>query len=60
MTELEKIAKEATEHGMTYGEYVSWKARATIEQQQNCHRAKQIAELNKKRGKKNESTDSEW
>ena len=52
MTELEKIAKEATDHGMTYGEYVSWKARAKIEQQQNCRSAKQIAELNKKRGKK--------
>jgi hypothetical protein len=23
MTELEKIAKEATDHGMSYGEYVS-------------------------------------
>ena len=52
MTELEKIAKEATDHGMTYGEYVSWKARATIEQQQSYRRARQIAELNKKRGKK--------
>ena len=52
MTGLEKIAKEATDHGMTYGEYVSWKARAKLEQQQNCRRAKQIAELNKKRGKK--------
>ena len=46
MTDLEKIAKEATDHGMTYGEYVSWKARAKY------RRAKQIAELNKKRGKK--------
>ena len=52
MTDLEKIAKEATEHGMTYGEYVSWKARATIEQQQSYRRARQIAELNKKRGNK--------
>ena len=52
MTELEKIAKEATDHGMTYGEYVSWKARTTIEQQQSYRRARQIAELNKKRGKK--------
>lgn len=52
MTDLEKIAKEATDHSMTYGEYVSWKARATLEQQQNYRRAKQIAELNKKRGKK--------
>ena len=52
MTDLEKIAKEATNHGMTYGEYVSWKARVTLEQQQNYRRAKQIEELNKKRGKK--------
>ena len=51
MTDLGKIAKEATDHGMTYGEYVSWKARAKLEQQQNYRRAKQIAELNKKRGK---------
>ena len=59
MTELEKIAKEATDHGMTYGEYVSWKARATIEQQQNYRRARQVAETQRKREKKNESTDSE-
>ena len=52
MNDLEKIAKEATDHGMTYGEYVSWKARATLEKQQNYRRSKQIAELNKKRGKK--------
>ena len=52
MTDLEKIAKEATDHGMTYGEYVSWKARATLKKQQNYRSAKQIAELNKKRGKK--------
>ena len=52
MTDLEKIAKEATDHGMTYREYVSWTARATLEKQQNYRRAKQIAELNKKRGKK--------
>ena len=52
MTDLEKIAKEATDHGMTYGEYVSWKAIATLEKQQNCRRAKQIAELNKKKKKK--------
>ena len=51
MTELEKIAKEATEHGMTYGEYVSWKARATIEQQQNYSRARQVAEAQRKREK---------
>ena len=59
MTELEKIAKEATDHGMTYGEYVSWKARATIEQQQNYCKARQVAETQRKRGKKNEITDSE-
>ena len=51
MTDLERLAKEATNHGMSYGEYVAWKARATIEQQQNYRRARQIAELNKKRGK---------
>lgn len=27
MTDLERIAKEATDHGMSYGEYVAWKAR---------------------------------
>lgn len=52
MTELERIAKEATNHGMTYGEYVAWKARATLEEQQNYRRARQVAELNRKRGKK--------
>ena len=52
MTDLERIAKEATDHGMSYGEYVAWKARAKLEKQQNYRRAKQIAELNKKRGKK--------
>ena len=52
MTDLEKIAKEATDHGMSYGEDVAWKSRTTIEQQQNDRSAKQIAELNKKRGKK--------
>ena len=52
MTDLEKIAKEDSDHGMTYGEYVAWKARATIEQQQNYRRARQVAELNRKRGKK--------
>ena len=51
MTELEKIAKEATDHGMTYGEYVSWKARTTIEQQQNYRRARQVAETQRKREK---------
>lgn len=52
MNEIEKIAKEATDHGMSYGEYVAWKARATIEQQQNYRRARQVAEIKKKRGKK--------
>lgn len=52
MTELEKIAKEVTDHGMSYGEYVAWKAKATIEQQQNYRRAQQVAELNRKREKK--------
>lgn len=51
MTDLEQIAKEATDHGMSYGEYVAWKARATIEQQQNFRRAQQVAEIKKKRGK---------
>jgi hypothetical protein len=37
---------------MTYGEFVSWKVKATLEQQQNYRRAKQTAELKKKRGKK--------
>lgn len=46
------LAKEATDHGMTYGEYVAWKATATIEQQQNYRRARQVAETKKKRGKK--------
>lgn len=52
MTDLEKIAKEDTDHGMTYGEYVAWKARATIEQQQNYRQAKKVAELNRKRGQR--------
>lgn len=52
MTDLERIAKEATDHGMTYGEYVAWKAKATLEEQQNYRRARQVAELNRKRGKK--------
>lgn len=52
MTDLERIAKEATDHGMSYGEYVAWQARATIEQQQNFHRARQVAEIRRKRGKK--------
>lgn len=29
MTDLERLAEEATDHGMSYGEYVAWKARAT-------------------------------
>lgn len=52
MNEIEKIAKEATDHGMTYGENVAWKAKATPEEQQNYRRARQVAELNRKRGKK--------
>ncbi len=52
MTDLERIAKEATNHGMTYGEYVAWKAKSALEQQQNYRRARQVAELNRKRGKK--------
>lgn len=52
MTDLERIAKEATAHGMSYGEYVAWQARATIEQQQNFRRARQVAEIRRKRGKK--------
>lgn len=52
MTDLERIAKEATDHGMSYGEYVAWKARATLEEQQNYRRARQVAETKKKRGKK--------
>ena len=51
MTELEKIAKEATGHGMTYGAYVLWEARATIEQQQNYRRVRQVAETQRKREK---------
>lgn len=30
MTDLERLAKEATDHGMSYGEYVAWKARAQL------------------------------
>lgn len=52
MTDLERIAKEATDHGMSYGEYVACQARATIEQQQNFRRARQVAEIRRKRGKK--------
>lgn len=52
MTDLARIAKEATDHGMSYGEYVAWQARATIEQQQNFRRARQVAEIRRKRGKK--------
>ena len=52
MTELERIAKEATEHGMSYGEYVSWKSQTSIADKQNFRRARQLAKINKKRGKK--------
>lgn len=52
MTDLERLAEEATNHGMTYGEYVAWKARATIEQQQNYRLARQVAGLNRKRGQR--------
>ncbi len=52
MTDLEKTAKEATDHGMTYGEYVAWKSRTSLEEQQNYRAARQVAELNRKRGKK--------
>ena len=52
MTDLEKIAKEAIDHGTTYGEYVAWKARATIEEQQNYRRARQVAEVQRKRGQR--------
>ena len=52
MTDLEQIAKEATDHGMTYGEYAAWKARATIEQQQNYRRARQVAEIQRKKGQR--------
>ena len=52
MTDLERLAKEATDRGMSYGEYVAWKARATIDQQQNYRRARQVAELNRKRGQR--------
>lgn len=52
MTDLERLAKEATDYGMTYGEYVAWKATATIEQQQNCRRARQVAEIRRKRGQR--------
>lgn len=52
MTDLEKIAKEAADYGMTYGEYVAWKARATLEEQQNYRRARQVAEVQRKRGQR--------
>lgn len=50
MTDLERLAKEATDHGMSYGEYVAWKARTTLEEQQNYRR--QVAKIQRKRGKK--------
>lgn len=43
MTDLERIAKEATDHGMTYGEYVAWKAKSALEEQKNYRRARQQA-----------------
>ena len=52
MTDLERLAEEATDHGMSYVEYVAWKATATIEQQQNYRRARQVAGLNRKRGQR--------
>ena len=52
MTDLERLAKEATDHGMSYGEYVAWKAKATLEVQQNYRWARQVAELNRKRGQR--------
>lgn len=52
MTDLERLAKEATDHGMSYGEYVACKAKATLEEQQNYRWARQVAETKKKRGKK--------
>lgn len=52
MTDLERIAKEATDHGMSYGEYVAWKAKATLEEWQNYRRAREVAEIQRKRGKK--------
>lgn len=52
MTDLERLAKEATNYGMTYGEYVAWKARATLEEQQNYRRARQVAEIQRKRGQR--------
>ena len=52
MTDLEQIAKEATDHGMTYGEYVAWKAKATLEERQNYRRARQAAEIRRKRGQR--------
>ena len=52
MTDLERIAKEATDHGMTYGEYVAWKAKSALEEQKNYRRARQVAEIQRKRGKK--------
>lgn len=52
MTDLERLAKEATDHSMSYGEYVAWKAKATLEEQQNYRRARDVAEIQRKRGKK--------
>lgn len=52
MTDLERLAEEATDHGMSYGEYVARKAKATLEQQQNYRRARQVAEIQRKRGQR--------
>lgn len=55
MTDLERISKEATNHGMTYGEYVAWKSQTSIADRQNFRRAQQVAESKKKRGRKSVS-----
>lgn len=52
MTDLERLAKEATDHGMSYGEYVACKAKSALEQQQNYRRARQVAEIRRKRGQR--------
>lgn len=52
MTDPERLAKEATDYGMSYGEYVTWKATSTLEEQQNYRRARQVAEIRRKRGQR--------
>nr|DAH47614.1 MAG TPA: hypothetical protein [Caudoviricetes sp.] len=37
---------------MSYGKYVAWKAKATLEQQQNYRRARRVAEVQRKRGQR--------